>query len=128
MATARDVVEKAFKRLSIVSSGEPLDAETMSDGLDALNGMMFSWKADGLTYEHTRLTFSDDFPLGEEFTDGVSALLAIRLSPDFVTGVVTPQLTREADNAWHQLAGKYFVVEDVSFDPIFYNMNRRHFQ
>ena len=43
---ARDVVTYAFKQLRVARAGEPIDAEDMSDGLEALNLMLKSWQVD----------------------------------------------------------------------------------
>jgi hypothetical protein len=48
MTTARQIVTRALKELMYMQEGESPSAEAISDGLDALNGMLASWHNDGL--------------------------------------------------------------------------------
>lgn len=83
MTTARDIVAAAFRKIGVLSVGESLVASDAADGLIALNAMMAAWKLRGVDVTHTALTLSSDFPLGAEYEEGTTYLLASRLSPDY---------------------------------------------
>lgn len=48
MTTARQIIRRAVKELMYLAEGEDPSAETVSDGLDMLNGMIASWHHQGL--------------------------------------------------------------------------------
>lgn len=58
MTTARDIITRALKRIGVVSSGGEVPAEYASDALTALNGMMHSWKGNGIDILHTTYTLA----------------------------------------------------------------------
>lgn len=48
MASAEQIVTRAFKRLSLIEANESVSAADLQHGLSALNEMISSWAADGL--------------------------------------------------------------------------------
>lgn len=48
MATAQEIVGRAFKRLGLIEANESVSGADLADGLAALNEMISSWAADGL--------------------------------------------------------------------------------
>ncbi len=48
MATARDIVEQAFKKLGVMTEGKTLSAYDAQSGLDAFNNLVSSWSEEGL--------------------------------------------------------------------------------
>lgn len=110
MATTRDIVDSALRRITVLDrfaeSSEDNDAQTC---LDALNGMMHSWKGKGLTYEHTTLGFNDTFPLDDENHEGFIAMLAVRASDDFGgPNLLTQKVIDDANDGEHLIVGKYW--------------------
>jgi len=61
MTTARTIVERALKRARLLNATENASAADLSDGLDALNEMMFAWKGKGVDVAHQALAASDTF-------------------------------------------------------------------
>lgn len=47
MATVRDLISSALRKISVVGAGENMTAEDATDGLNNLNQMLDSWSADG---------------------------------------------------------------------------------
>lgn len=67
MATARDIVTRALRRLAIIDSvGVSASAEDVSDGLDALNEMIDGWALQGVDVKH-REVFASGFGLNDTF-------------------------------------------------------------
>lgn len=70
--TARQIVENAAKKLSILGRGQTLSADEADDGLNVLNAMLGSWSSDDcLIYTKTRETFS--LTGAQSYTIGTSA-------------------------------------------------------
>lgn len=84
MATVRDIVTKAFRKLSVAGVNSPVTAEEMDEGVDALNSMIKAWKLRAVDLSWTDQAASDTFALDGEYHEGVIYLLASRLSPDYV--------------------------------------------
>lgn len=59
MATVRDIITRAYKRLRVVGEGETPSSEAMSDGLDALNDMIYHWSANGVDVLHQGFALND---------------------------------------------------------------------
>lgn len=59
MATARDIIKSALRKISAIGTGAPLPAEEASQGLEVLNDMLSTWSAEGdLVFTETRETFN----------------------------------------------------------------------
>lgn len=61
MATAREIVERALKRVGVLDAGENASASDLADGLTALNEMLYAWKGDGVDIAHQGFAASDTF-------------------------------------------------------------------
>ena len=61
MATARDIINRALKRIRVLNSTESASGTDASDGLDALNDMMHGWKSDGVDVNHSDFTLASTF-------------------------------------------------------------------
>ena len=83
MATMLKIVERAFRKIAISGVGEALEADSIAEGLDALNMMLHAWKLRGVDIQHDTLEATDDFPLEPEFEEGTVYLLAERLNPNY---------------------------------------------
>lgn len=107
MATAQQITTRALKRLSLYAAGESPAAADVVDGVEALNAMIASWEARGLS--------GDVLPLDARFEQGVVAMLAVRLAEDY--GVkVGDVLARDADDGWKQIQGAFFAVPESRFE------------
>lgn len=107
MATATEIVTKALKRINVISGSEVPDASDMSDGKDALNAMIASWDAEGLS--------GDTLPLDKRYEQGIIAMLAVRMAEDFGKQV-GPVLARDAENGWRALQAAFITPATPTFD------------
>lgn len=107
MATATEIATKALKRLRIISAGETPAAEDVADATDALNAMLASWEAQGLT--------GDVLPLDARFEAGIVAMLAVRMAEDYGK-TPGPVLLDDADRGWKGIRGAFFAVPRATFD------------
>lgn len=111
MATATQIAERALKRLGIVDSLHSPSAADSEHTIEALNAMIESWDAEGLSFA----TPADDLPLDPKYEAGLIAMLAVRMAEDF--GLTPgPVLVRDADRGWAQLQAAYITPPAVEFD------------
>lgn len=107
MATATQIAEKALKRLGLIQAGASPSAVDTADATDALNTMIGSWVAEGIT--------GADVPLDSRFEHAIIALLAVRLAEDY--GVQPgPILLSDAKNGWTAIVAAHFVVPKSTFE------------
>jgi hypothetical protein len=107
MPTVRDIVERAYRKIGVVASDEPMTADQADAGADAINDMMHGWKADGVDIAHVDVVLSDEFPLDPMFREGAVYMLAARLAPDFsVASFNTTEFMQ-------RLSAHYLIVDDV---------------
>lgn len=85
MATVRQIVTRAFRKLDAASNDDPLTGEELQEGIDALNAMIHGWVLDGVDLSWTDQAANDTFALDNEYLEGVVYLLAGRLSPNYTT-------------------------------------------
>jgi len=116
MATTREIIASALLLIGVIPSRAEVPNEEAADALRALNSMMFAWKRKGLTYEHTALTVGATFPLPERLHDGVVAMLAERLAPEYGVRIADKLKMEAADGRTMVNAeywGDYNTVTDV---------------
>lgn len=113
--TYRDIVEGALKRLRVINPRKAVEGVAASEGLDALNEMMHSWKGVGCDVDHETADLTDDFGLDDEHVQGVKALLAVRLASDYGMEI-SPGIVRDADMGWVALQAEFI---DAAPDPEF---------
>lgn len=107
MATATEIATRALKRIRRTDSHSTPDATDVADATDALNAMIASWEAEGLS--------GDVLPLDSRFEQGVVAMLAVRIAEDF--GVTPgPVLMRDAADGWSALLAAYWAVPQAAFE------------
>lgn len=115
MSSSAQIVQRALKRLRLLQPGETPSAEDAADGLAALNAMIAGWQADGLEV-------TGDVPLAARFEEGVVALLAVRLAPDY--GMDAPgQVLADAQTGLQRLQAAFFTVPTSQFDYALTNSN-----
>jgi hypothetical protein len=113
MASMNDIVSGALKRLRVINPRFSPDATAAAEALTALNEMMHSWKTNGIDIGHSTLAATDDFPLGDEYVQGVKALLAIRLSSDHGLEV-SQSIVRDAELCWAALQAEFMEAATLS--------------
>lgn len=118
MALVLDIVQRSYRKLGILAGDEELQADDISRGVEALNAMMHGWKLRSVDLEHTDVASSDDFPLAPEYEEGVTYLLADRLSPDY-----TIPKSFDADDwfrtfqAAHRISTKVTMPNGILYTP-----------
>lgn len=118
MATMQDIVNGAYRRCDgLLGLGQVPTAEEATEALAALNGMMHGWKSKGVDIEHVTLALGAAFPLADEFEDGVTAMLAVRLSSQNGKAELSPQVTASAASCWSALYAAYVAAPESQFDP-----------
>lgn len=108
MSTSAQVVRAALRRINVVSREEEVDPGDALDGIDALNAMIASWANKGVRLQ-------SDVPLPARHKDGIIALLAVRLAPEF--GKTPSQLLlADAEAGWEGLQADYIRAPRSRFD------------
>lgn len=79
MATATEIVQRAFRRLALFDATESASGADLEDGLAALNEMISSWAADGLA--------TADQTLEATVTSGDPAIADLESTSDLAVGM-----------------------------------------
>ena len=108
MATASEIVNRAYRRLNVLRPNATPSAAQADYGLNAFNEMLDSWAGEGVDV-------TDDLPIAAKYERGVVALLAQRLAPDFGLQL-PPQIEREAREGWRTLQAGYITAPTADFD------------
>jgi hypothetical protein len=117
VSSSAQIVARALKRINVVAAGEDPSAGDAADGLAALNAMIAGWAADGINV-------SPDVPLPSKHEEGVIALLAVRLAPDY--GREPAALVYEAANeGMYRLEADYISAPLAQFDTALIDMPSR---
>lgn len=119
MATATQISTRALKRLSLVGAGETPAAADVSDMTDALNAMIASWEAEGLT--------GDVLPLDARFEKAVVAMLAVDQAETYGK-TPGPILLRDASDGWEQIRSAFLSTPEARFDPALLGTSRQNYQ
>ena len=82
MATVRDIVERAYRKIGVVSDEEPMTAAQAANGLTAFNMMMHGLELHGVNVLHVEATLPDQFALFPKFEEATVYMLASRVAPD----------------------------------------------
>lgn len=59
MTTVREIIQRSYRRLMLQASGEPMSATEASDGLAALNDMIYAWPLDSVETLHQGFVLTD---------------------------------------------------------------------
>lgn len=108
MATARDIVERAYRKIGVVASDEAMTADQAQNGMDTLNMMMHGWMLDGIDVAHVDMDLADQFTLPPEFQEGTVYLLANRIAPDQSRNPVEERRFR------NRLSAAYMIVPAIA--------------
>ena len=108
MTTARDIIKAAHRKIGVVDAHSGLTSDEADTGLEALNAMMHGWRLFGVDTSHTTLTINDAFPLGTEFEEGTTYLLASRIAPEYEVPAAF-----DADMFFRAIQAAYLVIEEA---------------
>lgn len=87
MATAREVLKAALRKILSYGATEEPSAEELDDGLEALNDFMESLAVEGVTVAHQTLTLDTALNVDEAHIRGIKAQMAVELAPEFGAAV-----------------------------------------
>ena len=90
MATAREVIKSALRKILSLADTEDPSASDMADGLEALNDYMESLAVDSVTIAHRTLALDDRVNLDDAHIRGLKAQMAVEMAPEF-GATVDPQ-------------------------------------
>lgn len=114
-ATARQVITRALRRLTVIAAGDTPDAEMANDALEVMNDMMAGWNAEGILYPHAPLTLDAVVNVPDEQLGFVRDLLAEALSPEY--GVtIGAVMQRAISNARAAMQAAYFIPRVAPVD------------
>ncbi len=111
MPTMAEIVNRAYRKIGVLAIDEELGGEEAAVGLEALNGMLHEWSLRGVDLSHSDLGLADVFPLADAYRDGVTYMLAARISPDY-----TVPAAFDADDFFRAIQAAYLTIDTVSFD------------
>jgi hypothetical protein len=110
MTTVNDIVTRAYRKIGVVATDEPMTADQGQIGQDALNMMMHALTLDGIDVAWTDATLVDQFAMEPAFHEGVVYMLAARLAPDFSQ----PSFDESAFK--RRIAAAYLIVPEAIID------------
>ncbi len=129
--TPRTQITRAIRLLG----GDPEETPTatqIATGLIAMNSMIHAWKGQGVDVGHSDFAVDDDtsVEIDPMFDEGVAALLAIVLDPEYPGLNVSPPVIIMAQQGWAALQARYFdssIDSDIVVDSAFQRLqsNRR---
>lgn len=107
MATSAQIATRALRRLRVVAADQTPAAADLTAATDALDAMIASWETVPMS--------GDVLPLDARFEDGITAMLAVRLSGDYGR---SPDaiLLRDAQRGEDALRSAFFAVPTATFD------------
>ncbi len=126
MATAQDLINRAFRIATVIHSGEAPGAAEIQDALTMLNQMLHGWKLDGIDLNHITLALTDTFPHPEDHEEAVVYNLVPRLCTEYGVTLKTEVATL-ATRLFVNLQNFYADPQDARIDPAldpYYSPNR----
>lgn len=119
MTTTREIIERAYRKIGIVASDDPMTADQSLNGLSAINMMMHGWELDGINIGHADLTLDADFSMASKFHEGAVYQLAARLAPE--GGIDHP----DEDKWFRALQAHYLVLPATAIPaPLLYTSSQ----
>src|SRR6185369_2887285 len=83
MATARDIINRAARRINVLAAEEALSFAEMADALQIFNDMLVAFGPMGIGYVHATLALTDTVNFPDEQLRNVMLMLANELADDF---------------------------------------------
>lgn len=117
MATARDVLTKAFRRMKILAGSEPLSADDAVDGLSTMNDLMAGFGPKGVAYVHSTLTLTTVVNVPDEQIANLVWLVAESLAPDYGYEF-TPGEQAKIVSAWNEMQAAYHLQPEATPEPM----------
>ena len=112
MATANDLIAKAFTKAGIRAAETALEADEVQDGLDELNNMLAEWQGLYQLGGSPVADVSDEVRIPRYADSAVIYSLAVRLAPEF-SRPVSPALAATASTAFKNMLNNKVIIGDV---------------
>ena len=113
MATARDIVTAALRKIQVCPVGEAPAAEDAEQGLGELNRMIAFWAAGDVDIEQPSLTLEESLVVDAKFHDGIVLQLALRLASDYSRPAT---FARDAEYAWRLIEANFKTLPTATID------------
>lgn len=110
MATARDLIQAAMRKIGVVAEDEALTADQAAHCIGVLNRMIAGWELQGVNVGWRETGISEDVDLPLNIHEAVTYCLAERLGPDY--GRPAPDATLY----FRQVAADYLIIPDGQID------------
>lgn len=127
MASARDVIKSALRRLSIIAAGEEPSAEEANDALAELNALMANAKREGIDYTHAPLRLTDTLTVDDGLAWYWRDWLAVRLADEYGRPL-SPGLAEAGDNARRMLQAAFKTPRGAELDIAIWRPSAVRFQ
>lgn len=127
MASARDVIKSALRRIGVIAAGEDPSAEEASDALAELNAIMANGKREGIDYAHATLALTDTLTMDDGLAWYWRDWLALRLADEYGRGV-SPGIPEAADNARRMLQAAFKTPTGAALDYAIWRPSAARFQ
>lgn len=116
MATARDFVAYAMRRIGIIGVDDAPTSAEMDIGLEALNDMLQAWSNDGMNLEES-LPFeaANVIASDEKYHRGVKLSLVEEIASIY-GAAVSVEIARAADHERRRIAASLLTIEDMTFE------------
>lgn len=115
MVQTREIVSEALKEIRVSSSHGGADPQDAKDALSKLNRLMHALANDGLTYEHTTLSMSDDFPWSASLEEPAIMWLAKNIAGQYAKSLTRDQMEK-AEEGETAIDAAYREIPDSTFD------------
>jgi hypothetical protein len=106
MTLASTIIERAFRKLGVKAEDEGLTADQLAYGLDTFNAMMNGFELFGIALAWVDKAEDEDIGLAVKFDEGLTYILAERLSPDYASPF-------NADDFLRRLQAAYMVINEA---------------
>jgi hypothetical protein len=107
------LIARSLRLIQVIDPNQSVRASDMETGIDALNGLMRRFEANGLAMGWQAVSNpSDELPMPEEAQDAIAYALAVRLSSEY--GVTPmPAVVQTADGLMNDLRRDQMVATPI---------------
>lgn len=107
MATARDLVDAAMRKIGVVAEDEAMTADQALHGVDTLNRMIAGWELQGVTVGWRETGISEEVDLPLNLHEATIFCLAERLAPDYM------RQAPDASRYFRRIQAAYIIIPDA---------------
>lgn len=115
MATARDILNRAMRRLRVIGIEEEMEAAQARDALALMNAMMHGWRSRGVDIEHTNYELGTETALGDEWDLALEYLVAEHIGPTYNRQLSSAE-SMEKRRWWRNLKAEYTTATASALD------------